>query len=335
MSFYSKYKYQIRTVRRTIVLLLLYPPLLLVIFIFRLLPIGVVRKFAQSVGRKYYRYAKNSRQSAKMNLDYVYGSSMSNKERNEIVKASFVEVIKSFFDYMSYSKLTDKKKFFDLIEVKGEEHLRTAYERGKGVICLIPHMSSWEFAATVPPMLGYPTSAASKSMKLSLLEKLMIKFRSRKGLQNITREGSYGQLVEILQKGECLILMTDQDTLVRGVFVDFLGKVAYTPIGASRLLQETDAVVVPMCLTRKKNQNYRFTIYPPLETVKTDDIDYNIKENTRRQNEILGQMITKHPKQWVWMHRRWKTTPEVLAQHLENRRKEKEKKREREKNLEK
>lgn len=335
MSFYTRYKYQIRTIRRTLVLLILYPLLLFVIYIFRLLPISVVRRFSHYVGRKYYKCAQNSRMTAHLNLDYVYGKEISDKRRKSIAKASFVGVIKSFFDYMSYSKVTDKQKLLDLIEVSGEEHLRAAYDKGKGVICLIPHMSSWEFAALVPPLLGYETSAASKSMKLSLLEKLMVKFRKRRGLKNITREGSYAQLVKRLRKGECLIIMTDQDTLVRGIFTEFLGKIAYTPIGASRLLEDTEAELVPMCLIRKEDDNYLFKIYPALETVKTDDINYNIQENTKRQNDVLSAMIKAHPKQWVWMHRRWKTTPERLAQHLENRRKEKEKMQQRTKNLEK
>ena len=162
---------------------------------------------------------------------------------------------------MAFSHVKNPDKFFSLIEVEGEEHLHAAYTRGKGVICLMPHMSSWEFAAITPPMLGYVTSAASQSMKMGLLEKLMVTFRGSRGMKNITRQGSYQALVDVLNRGECLILMTDQDTRVKGIFVDFLGHPAYTPLGASRLLSDTQAALVPMAMYRKKDGNYRFSIF--------------------------------------------------------------------------
>jgi Lauroyl/myristoyl acyltransferase len=259
--------------------------------------------------------ADKSRERALANLEMVYGSVMTLEEREKIAKAVFVEMLKSFFDYIAYSRVTDKKRYFSLIEVSGEEHLRTAYERGKGVICLVPHLSSWEFAAITPPMLGYQTSAASKKMKSNLLENIMIKFRESRGMKNITREGSYQKLIETLKKGECLVLMIDQDTKVKSVFVDFMGKQAYTPLGAARLALETEAVVVPMAMTRKKDQNYRFIIYPELPTIRTDNTEADLLANTQEQTKILENIIREYPEQWVWMHRRWKTTPESLAEY--------------------
>jgi len=174
-------------------------------------------------------------------------------------------------------------------------------------------MSSWEFAAITPPMLGYETSAASQSMKMGLLEKLMIKLRGSRGMKNITREGSYQALVEVLKRGECLILMTDQDTRVKGIFVDFLGYPAYTPLGASRLLADTQAALVPMTIIRKENGNYRFIIFPEIPTIRSENNEADLRENTINQNNYYSKLIRDYPAQWVWMHRRWKTTPESLA----------------------
>ena len=326
MRIFSKYKYQIKTVRRKTVLLLLFLPLLLTIFIFRILPIKWVRRFADFGGRMFYKFGKKSRNRALHNLKLIYGNEVTDIQLTEMAKASLTESVKSFFDYMAYSHVKDKKKYFRLVKVTGEEHLKAAYQRGKGVICLVPHMSSWEFAAITPPMLGYSTSAASKAMKMELLEWLMVKFRTRRGMKNITREGSYQALTEVLKRGECLIIMTDQDTRVKGIFVDFLGKTAYTPLGASRLLADTDAALVPMAMTRREDGDYLFTIYPELPAKKTGDQAQDLMTNTINQNKILGEMIRKNPTQWVWMHQRWKTTPESLDRYLKARALEKTKK---------
>ena len=326
MHFFSKYKYQIKTVRRKTVLMLLFLPLLLTIFIFRILPIKWVRRLADFGGRMFYKFGKNSRNRALHNLKLIYGNELTDIQLTEMAKASLTESVKSFFDYMAYSHVKDKKKYFRLVKVTGEEHLKAAYQRGKGVICLVPHMSSWEFAAITPPMLGYSTSAASKAMKMELLEWLMVKFRTRRGMKNITREGSYQALTEVLKRGECLIIMTDQDTRVKGIFVDFLGKTVYTPLGASRLLADTDAALVPMAMTRREDGDYLFTIYPELPATKTGDQVQDLMTNTINQNKILGEMIRKNPTQWVWMHQRWKTTPESLDRYLKARALEKTKK---------
>lgn len=305
-------KFDKKDFRRKLVLLLLYPFLYLTILIFRLLPISWTRRFSVFVGKKFYKMADKSRERALANLEMIYGQEKTKEEQEEMGKAVFIENIKSFFDYMAFSYVTNKKKYFSLVEVVGEEHLRKAYEQKKGVICLIPHLSSWEFAAITPPMLGYETSAASKSMKTKLLESLMVKFRGRRGMKNITREGSYQKLTDSLRKGECLILMIDQDTKVKGVFVDFMGKQAYTPLGASRLALETGALIVPMAMTRKEDGNYRFIIYPELPVTQTGNMEHDLLENTQRQTKMMEEIICQYPDQWVWMHRRWKTTPESL-----------------------
>lgn len=308
-------KFNKKTFRRKLVLIVLFPFLYLLVILFRILPITWIRSFAEFVGRKFYEKGIRSRERALANLKAIYGDELTEEERVGIARNVFIEMIKSFFDYMAYSRLTNKKRYFSMIEVVGEEHLRAAYDQKKGVICLIPHLSSWEFAAITPPMLGYETSAASKAMKQQLLENMIVKYRARRGMKNITREGSYQKLIDVLHKGECLILMIDQDTKVKGVFVDFMGRPAYTPLGASRLALETGALVVPMAMTRKEDGNYRFIIYPELPVVHTGDMEHDLLENTRRQTLAMEQIVRTFPEQWVWMHERWKTTPAMVEEY--------------------
>jgi KDO2-lipid IV(A) lauroyltransferase len=308
-------------IRKKATLIIIYPFLGLTIHLFRILPIRWTRDFASFVGKLVYRYAHSSRKRALANLEIVYGNEKTQEERIIMARKVFVEILKSFLDYIAYSKLTDKKRFFSLIEVVGQEHLQAAYEQGKGVICLLPHLSSWEFAVITPPMLGYETSVASATMKMKPLQNKIVKFRERRGIKNINRDGSYARLVEVLRKGECLILMIDQDTKVKSVFVEFMEKQAYTPTGASRLALETGALIVPMVMTRKEDDNYRFIIYPKLPLVNTGNLESDILENTQRQTKTIEDIIRTYPTQWVWMHARWRTTPEMYEAYQKTKRK--------------
>ncbi|MDL2322435.1 lysophospholipid acyltransferase family protein [Bacteroidales bacterium OttesenSCG-928-A17] len=308
-------KISAKTIRRKTVRVLSYPVLAIIILALQVIPITWTRRFSLFVGKQVYLNSHKTRKRTLANLEDVYGDKMSEEERIDMARKVFVEIVMSFMDYIAYSRLTNKTRFFSLIEVVGQEYLQAAYERGKGVICLIPHMSSWEFAAITPPMLGYETSAASAALKIKRIQNMMIKFRARRGMKNITRDGSYEKLVEVLRKGECLILMIDQDTKVKSVFVDFMGKSAYTPTGASRLALETGAAVVPMAMTRKEDGNYRFIIQPELPLISTGNPESDIYENTRIQTKSIESIIRTYPAQWVWMHDRWRTTPEMVEEY--------------------
>ena len=113
--------------------------------------------------------------------------------------------------------------------------------------------------------------------------------------------------------------MIDQDTKVKGLFVDFYGEKAYTPMGVARLALETNAVVLPMATTRVADSSYQFTIYPAIETIRTGDTEKDLYANTQLETKVMETIIREAPTQWVWMHRRWKTTPENLKIYLERR----------------
>jgi KDO2-lipid IV(A) lauroyltransferase len=46
-----------------------------------------------------------------------------------------------------------------------------------------------------------------------------------------------------------------------------------------------------------------------------------MEENTRRFHAVIEKYIKKYPTQWVWMHNRWKTTPEMVQEREKTKRK--------------
>jgi len=279
--------------------------------------------FAERFGKLAFLLSKKSRTDALKNLITAYGDSKTDEEIKSIAKGVFINLAKVFIDYAYTSNVTTKKEYLKYVEIVGEENLKKAYEKGKGVLCLIPHLSSWEFSAITPPLLGYETSAASKEIRSPFINRMMVNFRQKRGMKNISRDKSYDKLVEVLKKGECMIIMIDQDTRVRGVYVDFYGKEAYTPIGVTRLAKDTGAAIVPMAMTRKEDNNYRFTILPEEPLINTGNEEADMLQNTQRHTQLMEQFIKANPDQWVWVHNRWRTTPAVLKNHLELRKRKK------------
>ena len=268
-----------------------------------------------------YRMLKKTRRIVEQNLAIAFGPEKRKGEYHRIGQQMFVSLGKTFTDYALFWKMKTREQFSRYFRFEGEENLKAAYEKGKGVLCLVTHTSGWEFSAFMPPVLGYKSMGVSSRIKNPALNKLMIGLRESRGMANITRDHCYDTLVERLKKGECLIIMIDQDSLnIRGEFLQFFGKEAYTPIGCARLAMDTGAAVVPMYTYRNDDNTYVFKMLPeiPFER-KATDLE-TIRYNTQKHNDVIERIIREHPEQWVWMHERWKTTPEILRQHLERKR---------------
>ena len=278
------------------------------------------------LGRIAYFFMRPMHKIIKSNLTLAYGDTFTDKEKYEIGKRIVLNLVGTFNDYAYYSRKKTREEFLEFFTVEGEEHLKAAVEKGKGVLCLIPHTCSWEFSAIMPPVLGYETSAVSSKIKNPALNKFMIDLRESRGMKNVSRQDHcYDKLVAALNKGECMIIMIDQDSLnIKGEFIPFFGHDAYTPLGCARLALDSGAAIVPMFTVRTGNGKYLFKILPEVPMELTGDRDYDIKHNTKIHNEVIESIVREYPDQWIWMHKRWKTTPEALAIHLEKRRKRKE-----------
>ena len=291
----------------------------------RLCPRPIVLWFFGRMGCLAFKFVKKERIKTIKNLTIVFGKTKTEKEIKALAKKVFVNLALVFADYLHTLKYTTKEQFSKIIDFEGVEHLSEAYNQKCGVLCMTVHLSSWEFSAIMPPVLGFETSALSRQMKNKKIDELIVGFRQKRGMKNIGRGSKYPQLIEVLKKGECLIIMTDQDTKTKGVFVDFFGKPAYTPVGIARLALDSNAIVVPMFTFRKPDNRYCFKILPSVPLIETGNFEHDLLENTKIHTKIYENIIAQHPEQWVWMHERWNTTPEDVERFLEKKRKESEK----------
>ena len=210
--------------------------------------------------------------------------------------------------------MTDKEKYFSNVEVVGVENAVRAYESGNGVINIIPHLGCWEAASKAYALLGFSAGAIAKPLKNERLNNLIMKNREFDGFKILPRGSTYKTILQFLKQNNGLGMLIDQDTSVKGVFVDFYGKPAYTPIGAAMLALDSDASVFIASYVRTEGHNYKFIFNKPLELIRTGDRKEDLRINTERYQKAVEKQIKAYPTQWVWMHERWKTTPEMIAQ---------------------
>lgn len=191
------------------------------------------------------------------------------------------------------------------IGYEGFEHFEQARARGRGVLFATGHLGNWELSAYAHALLAEPMSFVVRPLDNPLLDTLATEYRELSGNRVLGRRDFLRVLVEALRRNEAVGVLIDQNvTADRGVFVDFFGRKACVDAGFARLAHRTGAAVIPgFALWDAALQRHVLKFYPPVPMTGDALAD------TQAVHTVLEQAIRAHPGQWLWIHRRWKTRP--------------------------
>jgi KDO2-lipid IV(A) lauroyltransferase len=179
--------------------------------------------------------------------------------------------------------------------------------KGKGVIIVTGHFGNWEIMPITLKIKGYPGAVVGRRIYFEKYDRYLNSLRAYHGVNIIYRDESPRKILKIIRSGGIVGIVADQDVdSVEGVFVDFLGREAYTPAGPAALAKVTGAALIPAFMIRQGSK-HRLIFDRPIELVDTGDKDKDLITNTQAWSDVVASYIRKYPDQWVWMHRRWKT----------------------------
>ncbi len=253
------------------------------------------------------RYRNRSFESFKT----AFGLNPSEDPARRIIQKSFKNLGKSLIEIFNLPYL--KPHQMDALVVwEGEEYLKN--EKENGILLITGHIGNWELLGAALAARGYRLHAIGAPFHDPRMDHWMTRLRSLFGVETISRgtPSSSRKILEILRKKEMLALLIDQDTTkAEGVFVHFFNKKAYTPTGAAQLALRSNATAVTAFITRLSDDRHRITVEKPILLSRTADRKKDIETNTALFSSRIEQHIRAYPEQWVWMHQRWKATPEV------------------------
>jgi KDO2-lipid IV(A) lauroyltransferase len=180
--------------------------------------------------------------------------------------------------------------------------------RGSGAIIVTGHVGNWEAAGAYLAAAGLPMAAVVKRQRNPAFNDRMLATRRRAGIEPIYMQDARTRIPEVLREGKTVALVADQDAGERGVFVPFLGREASTFRGPARLALSQD---VPLFFGAAVRQGSGYGAV--LERVDApaggDRAEGAELELTRRWVGRLEYQVRRHPEQYFWFHRRWKTRP--------------------------
>jgi Kdo2-lipid IVA lauroyltransferase/acyltransferase len=270
----------------------------------RVLPLRAIRFLARLLAGAVDLAFIGRRGLVDANLRAVFGDTLTAAERRRIRKLAIANATKTMFELVKLRWMTaeDLKRE---VSIEGEEYIRAAREKGKGVIFITAHFGNWEYAGAYLSVLGYPINVIARDANDAFTRDLINSARESKGIHVFGRRDAR-PLLRSLRDNECLAILPDQHAAEAAVRVEFLGRPADTATGPTTFALRTGAAVVAGVAIREPNDHIHMVVGPEVEITDTGDYQQDIIINTQRINDVLGEHILAHPEQWLWLHDRWK-----------------------------
>jgi Kdo2-lipid IVA lauroyltransferase/acyltransferase len=273
------------------------------------LPRRVARGFASAVTRMLFSLQPKLRKTAEFNLRLAFPD-WNDAQRKDATRKMVRNLGWMAAEFARLPRLT-KENIKEVVILEGHENFLEGQRRGKGVLYLTGHIGAWELSSFAHALYGYPLHYMARPLDNKRLDALVNQYRCSSGNKPIFKNESARVMLKILKDSGTVGILADQNTMPEeGEFVEFFGKLACTTTGLARLALHTGAAVVPgYAYWDETIQKYRLRFEPPVELIQTGDTERDVFENTQRFAKVIEEIIRKHPDQWVWVHKRWKTRP--------------------------
>ena len=189
-----------------------------------------------------------------------------------------------------------------------KERLKEAREKGQGVMFLTAHSGNWELSAQAfTHDFDFKAAIVGRSQGY-VADRILGAVRSRGGNSVILKHEGPKAMLRCLKAGGVLGTLFDQADVVTqsGISLLFMGRPAPTTLGPLKLALTTKAMVVPY-FSRRDGDRHVFEIAEVLVPSPGADRTW-LAPTAQKLNDLLGAFIRRHPDQWMWSHRRWKTS---------------------------
>lgn len=195
----------------------------------------------------------------------------------------------------------------------------TAKDPHRRLVVATGHLGSFELLAHSVALMGYPLSFVVRDFKLPRVDSWWRGIRERFGNKVISRKGAFKEVLSELHSNRIVALLFDQNvTRNHAVFVPWFGRPAATSKTLALAALRSEALVLVATLTHLTEDNYRIDVsecdFSAIYADKSLGPDEKVLRITEKASQEFEKFIRESPHAWFWMHRRWKTTPQGVAE---------------------
>ena len=220
-----------------------------------------------------------------------------------------VETIKSFT--ITSKELNNRMKLLN------PEVLAEVYQTNRKMIVVTGHYGNWEWAAiTLPFQSNYSAQGVYLAIKNPIINRAMIKSRSRFGIDLLEA----GKIYQELENRKSILSITgfiaDQSPSKpeKGIWMHFLNQETVVASGTERYAALHEMAVAFGKIKKIKRGHYTLEYELVTENAAIEKAGYV----TQKHTQILEKIIQEEPQFWLWSHKRWKHKRSAEAPILSN-----------------
>lgn len=204
---------------------------------------------------------------------------------------------------------------------KGGRGMKMRFDRSKAAdialpwVCVTGHFGAFELQARWAEELKAPIRVVVRPPRNWFFRQLMAFVRRRLCAETILKTNVMRECRQALESGVSVAILADHNAGYNGRFVPFLGFAASTTRLPAVLALRFQRPIVMAFIRRDGDELVAW-----LEHVILPNPDAPPEDEEKRilteMNDTFTRVIRRHPEEWFWFHRRWKTRPGDREAHI-------------------
>jgi KDO2-lipid IV(A) lauroyltransferase len=271
----------------------------------------------------YFVYGE-SRRTMLANTEYILRFSGDNTEGPEfskkvrrITKQVFINFGKQIYDMMLMTRY-NRSALEEVFDFENVEKIGELLKRGKGVIGVTAHFSSWELCATMLAMQYGTINAVFMEHPNRGVNNFYFRQRAARNVNAIMPgKNSFKGCLDALRRGELLAIVGDIDFTNSGMEVTFLGKRFKVPKGPPILALRSGSPIFCAAFLRTGQSRIKLEFGKVIEPPGGTNMDEKITFITNEYLRYFEKIILRDPSQWIMFYELAKLPPAGPQLHNE------------------
>ena len=263
--------------------------------IFKNLPFNIVRVLAFPTGLIYFIFT--FRTSAKLFKRKNIFEPTELQYNPLLVKINYARY---WLETLWLTKRNFDKYMSKNIEIINFDYIKKLKKQYPGLILALPHMGNWEFAIPAGNNLNLNLLAVAEPLSNTYVLNWFKKLRESLGIEIVIGgkgQNTFSALVEKLESGKDVCLLSDRSVNRSGVAVEFFSNVASFPKGPVGLSLKTGIPIVPTAMI-KTRKGYKLYFHKPFYVPLFDNEATSIQQGLRTLSKSFEEIISMDINDW-------------------------------------
>jgi KDO2-lipid IV(A) lauroyltransferase len=192
---------------------------------------------------------KIRRRLVEENLRYAFPT-MTADERKQLSREMWEHLFLLVVEVIHAPRKIHHTNWRDYVTLVNADRIIRTFFDDRPTVIVCGHYGNFELSGFTLGILGFPSYTIARTLDNPYLDRFLNEFRGMTGQYILPKEGSSGEVQQILQQGGILALLGDQNAGRKGCWVEFFGRPASSHKGIALFTLASEAPTI-FCFARR------------------------------------------------------------------------------------